>query len=135
MLDSGEREKVSHLIAEHFLITVRRPDQIWVDHITHYPEGININDVRNLRWCNHAENNTFEEALRNRKKGVNTPECKSKMRAAKIGYIPWNKGKKCTQTSGEKNPRWNPDKEGMKLRRREYMNARRAAKRKAKQLI
>ena len=32
-----------------------------IDHITHEPEGMNINDVRNLRWCTHKENMNFPE--------------------------------------------------------------------------
>lgn len=50
------------IIAEHFLITVKRPDQNQIDHITHNPKEYNVNDVRNLRWCNNKENHNFEEA-------------------------------------------------------------------------
>lgn len=57
----------SHIIAEHFLITVRRPDQIIVDHITHFPTEYNVNDVRNLRWCTKVENSGFPEARENLK--------------------------------------------------------------------
>lgn len=38
-----------------------------VDHITHYPKNMNINDVRNMRWCTHIENDTFDEAISNKK--------------------------------------------------------------------
>lgn len=61
---------VSHIIAEHFLITVKRPDQNFVDHITHYTTEYNVNDVLNLRWCTQEENNSFEEAKSNHKKGA-----------------------------------------------------------------
>lgn len=57
----------SHIIAEHFLITVRRPDQTIIDHITHNPTEYNVNDVRNLRWCNTKENANFDEATENRR--------------------------------------------------------------------
>jgi len=64
----GEQEHCYWVIAEHFLITVKRPDQICIDHITHHPTDYNVNDVRNLRWCNNAENNRFEEARKNKSK-------------------------------------------------------------------
>lgn len=62
----GERRKLYNAIASIFLVTVRRPEQIFVDHITHYPTEYNINDVRNLRWCTISENNSFEEARFNK---------------------------------------------------------------------
>lgn len=132
--NNGVKELVSHIIASHFLITVKRPDQTWIDHITHHPVGMYPNDVRNLRWCTVAENNTFEEALNNRNKGIHTPECLRKMSDAKKGKVPWSKGKKLPQISGPNHYNWNPDKEGMHKRRLEYKAKRRAAKRKAKQL-
>lgn len=51
----------SHIIADNFLITVKRPDQVDIDHITHTPNGINVQDIRNLRYCTHKENMNFEE--------------------------------------------------------------------------
>lgn len=36
------------------------------DHITHNPIGMNINDVRNLRWCTQQENCNFAEARHNK---------------------------------------------------------------------
>jgi hypothetical protein len=60
----------SRIIAENFLITVRRSDQVFVDHITHTPTEYNVNDVRNLRWCTKAENNGFEEARENMSKSL-----------------------------------------------------------------
>ena len=38
-----------------------------IDHITHHPSGMNINDVRNLRWCTQKENNNFPEAMANKR--------------------------------------------------------------------
>lgn len=87
----GKREQCSHIIAEHFLITVKRPDQNQIDHITHHPTDYNINDVRNLRWCNQAENMGFEES-RNARKGE---------RNGKYG--------KGILISGDKNPNWKGD--------------------------
>lgn len=43
-----------------------------IDHITHTPDSMYINDVRNLRWCTHQENCNF-------------PEAKAKKSAAHIG--------------------------------------------------
>lgn len=61
-----EREYCYYLIAEHFLITVKRPDQNRIDHITHNPTEYTVNDVRNLRWCTKKENDNFEEAIFNK---------------------------------------------------------------------
>jgi hypothetical protein len=70
--DRKTAKRCYHIIAENFLITVRRPDQNQIDHITHHPDGYEVNDVRNLRWCNKYENDNFEEAKAN-KSGVNAP--------------------------------------------------------------
>jgi hypothetical protein len=35
-----------------------------IDHITHNPTDMSINDVRNLRWCTQEENMGFEEAIK-----------------------------------------------------------------------
>lgn len=45
----GRKHRIYRLIADQFLIGVRRPEQIFIDHITHHPQGMNVNDVRNLR--------------------------------------------------------------------------------------
>lgn len=63
---NGKYKRIYYHIAENFLQTVHRPDQIMIDHITHKPDGININDVRNLRWCTKLENERFEEARLNK---------------------------------------------------------------------
>lgn len=65
---NGELELCYRIIAEHFLITVRRPDQNQIDHITHHPTEYGVNDVRNLRYCTNAENHRFEEARENQSK-------------------------------------------------------------------
>lgn len=59
---------VYRLVADHFLVTVRRPDQTHIDHITHNPTEYAVNDVRNLRWCTNKENGLFAEARENKRK-------------------------------------------------------------------
>ena len=61
----GKLEYCYRVIAENFLITVRRPDQVFIDHITHTRTEYKVNDVRNLRWCTPKENSNFEEAKDN----------------------------------------------------------------------
>ena len=61
----------------------------FIDHITHTPTDMYINDVRNLRWCTNRENCNFPEAKLNQSK-VNkgkkrSEETKAKMSAAKKG--------------------------------------------------
>lgn len=70
IFNSCEIEKCSHIIAKHFLITARRPNQTCIDHITHNPTEYNVNDVRNLRWCTKEENSGFEEARENVSKAM-----------------------------------------------------------------
>ena len=60
------RVRIHRIIADYFLITVKRPDQKFVDHITHYPTEYNVNDIRNLRYCTNKENCNFEEAKNNK---------------------------------------------------------------------
>ena len=64
---------VYRLVADHFLVTVRRPDQQHIDHITHSPTEYAVNDVRNLRYCTNKENGLFSEALENRRKKCGHP--------------------------------------------------------------
>ena len=71
--------RIYHIIADNFLITVHSKEQKYIDHITHRPSNMNINDVRNLRWCTIKENNNFEEARVNKSK-------------SKKGKPTWNKG-------------------------------------------
>lgn len=72
-------ERIYRFIAKNFLTTVRRPEQIYIDHISHNPVSININDVRNLRWCTIKENNNFAEA-------------RNKNSESHKGKPTWNKG-------------------------------------------
>ena len=60
----------------------------FIDHITHKPDNMYINDIRNLRWCTNKENCNFPEAKLNyskiRKGKKHSAETKAKMSAAKI---------------------------------------------------
>lgn len=60
--------RLSRLVAQYFLIDCHKPEQMLVDHITHKPKEMNVNDVRNLRWCTSKENNNYEEAIINKSK-------------------------------------------------------------------
>ena len=67
----GERTLIHRLIAKHFIPKTEediRLNRDTVDHITHNPVGMYINDVRNLRWCTQKENNCFPEARENQRK-------------------------------------------------------------------
>ena len=67
----GERTLIHRLIAKHFIPKTEediRLNRNCIDHITHNPVGMNINDVRNLRWCTRKENNGFPEARENKRK-------------------------------------------------------------------
>lgn len=62
---------VSRILAEHFI--PKTPEDValgrnCVDHITHHPKDMNVNDIRNLRWCTKGENTRFEEARNNHSK-------------------------------------------------------------------
>lgn len=68
ILIDGKYIYTYRILAEHFI--PKSPEDIalnrnWVDHISHHPVGININDVRNLRWCTSKENSNFEEHINN----------------------------------------------------------------------
>ena len=76
---NGVTKRIHVFIAEAFI--PKTEDDILkkrncIDHITHAPENININDVRNLRWCTQKENCNFDECINNMK-----------------GREAWNKGK------------------------------------------
>ena len=85
----GKLIRAYRLIAMCFLTTCKRQDQQDIDHITHNPVGMNINDVRNLRWCTKAENCQFNEHCLN-------------LSNAKKGKPTWNKGKKGCQIAWNK---------------------------------
>ena len=103
----GKHTRVHIVIAKLFIPKTEediRLNRNFIDHITHNPIGININDIRNLRWCTCKENNNFPEALQNKRDGslAKTPEWCAKLSAGMKGRVPWNKGKKGLQTPWNK---------------------------------
>ena len=65
MTYNGKLIRIYRFIAEHFIPKSEEDIKLnrnYVDHITHNPIGININDIRNLRWCTQKENCNFEES-------------------------------------------------------------------------
>jgi len=70
---NGKVISVANLIAERFIGKTDEDVRLGrntVDHITHNPENMLVNDVRNLRWCTRKENSNFPEAKRNMHVGV-----------------------------------------------------------------
>lgn len=68
---NGKETLIYRFIAEHFIQQTDEDKALkrdCIDHITHNPIGMNVNDVRNLRWCTHKENNNFHEAKENHSK-------------------------------------------------------------------
>jgi hypothetical protein len=104
----GKQMRLHRLIATLFIPKTQEDIRLGrdcVDHITHNPTDMNINDVRNLRWCTTKENNNFEEAISNKRGIKRTEETKNKLRNRVIteewrrknseshkGKTPWNKG-------------------------------------------
>lgn len=61
-------KRLYQIIAENFIPKTEEDIALGrnqIDHITHRPDGMNINDVRNLRWCTNQENQRFPEARKN----------------------------------------------------------------------
>lgn len=100
----GKNTKVHIVIAKLFMLKTDEDIRLGrncIDHKTHNPIGININDVRNLRWCTYKENNNFEEGKLNKHKPhkittqgkyVRSLETIKKNSQSNLGRIPWNKG-------------------------------------------
>lgn len=89
----------SRVLAEHFIPKTEEDIALGrnqVDHITHNPVGMNVNDIRNLRWCTRDENSGFAEARNNKR----------------IGMLGKNLGKKRTPEQRERISK--ATKEGMK---------------------
>lgn len=66
---NGKQTLIHRFLAEHFIPKTDEDialERNCIDHITHNPTNMNINDVRNLRWCTHKENDNFPEAIENR---------------------------------------------------------------------
>ena len=100
----GKCTKVHIVIAKLFIPKTDEDIRLGrncIDHKTHNPIGININDIRNLRWCTYKENNNFLEARVNKHiphkvstqgKYERTLEILNKCRQSHLGKTPWNKG-------------------------------------------
>lgn len=123
----GRLSKVHIFIADRFLPKSEEDIRLGrncIDHITHHPLGMNVNDVRNLRWCTPKENNNFEEALNNKRDGSlsKTLEWRKKMSLGMKGRVPSNKGTKGLQVA------WNKGRSGISPFRQKYgMSAREIA--------
>ena len=108
---NGNIIRAYRLLAEHFIPKTEEDISLGrdcVDHITHNPIDMNINDIRNMRWCTHKENLNFEEAKANQYKAQrnrNEDWCRRISESHK-GKVPWNKGKKGLQVA------WNKGKKG-----------------------
>ena len=79
---NGKKVRAYRILAENFLPKTEEDIKLGrdcIDHITHTPAEMNINDVRNLRWCTYKENLNFEEAKRNKSLSMK-------------GKPSWNKG-------------------------------------------
>lgn len=68
-----------------------------VDHITHNPIDMNINDIRNLRWCNNKENCNFKEAKLNYSKGNKGKNTGPRSEETKLKMSEAHKGKKLSE--------------------------------------
>ena len=115
-------EKRSRILMYHFLannfITKTEDDILkqrnFIDHISHAPTNMHINDVRNLRWCTNKENCNFKEAKLNRSKakkgntnakGKRSEEAKEKMSKAQIGHFVSDETKE-KMSSNKKGRHW-----------------------------
>lgn len=110
---NGSQTKLYRFLAER-LIPKTEDDIIhkrnFVDHITHHPVDMNVNDIRNLRWCNNEENIKFEEARANHKRAMqHIVETGSKLgkghpcsEEAKQKLSELNKGKKHSEETRKK---------------------------------
>jgi len=68
VLINGEYVYTYKILADYFIPKTSEDIALGrncIDHITHHPVGMNINDIRNLRWCTREENNNFKEAKLN----------------------------------------------------------------------
>lgn len=63
---NGKLTLISRILAITFIPNPENKPQ--VDHITHNPENMNVNDIRNLRWCTNKENSNFPEGIENKRK-------------------------------------------------------------------
>lgn len=69
-LSGKHKRRLYRLLAEYFIPKTQEDiilGRDCIDHITHNPSGMYINDIRNMRWCTAAENHGFDEARSNHK--------------------------------------------------------------------
>lgn len=105
--EKRSRMRLYRFLANNFIVKTEEDilkQRNVIDHITHTPDNMYINDVRNLRWCTHKENCNFPEAKAklsasgkgntNAKGKKLSEETKAKMSAAKIGNTNAKKSKK-----------------------------------------
>lgn len=95
--------QISHLVAECFAPKTEediRLGRVLVDHKTHNPVDVNVNDYRNVRWCTHKENSNFLEAKNNMSTGMTgkpktdfgrlfLPTITGKIRGENMNYYAW----------------------------------------------
>lgn len=94
---NGKHMKIHRLIALLFIPKTQEDiinNRDIIDHITHEPKNMNINDVRNLRWCTTLENNNFKEAIENKRISFKkrSKEWSENISKGRKGIVPWNKG-------------------------------------------
>lgn len=94
---NGKMTKIYHLLMQFFKPKTE-DDKLKcrnaVDHITHMPKDMYVNDIRNLRWCTIKENANFDEAKTHyremcKHRNKQSDETKEK-RAAKLRGKPKN---------------------------------------------
>lgn len=91
---NGKNKRVYRIIAENFLSNPE--NKPCVDHRTHNPKDMNVNDIRNLRWCTRQENNRFPEGIenkRNAKLGTH-PTVATREKMSESAKLRWIKRKK-----------------------------------------
>ena len=102
----GKLILIYRILAEAFIPNPDNKPQ--VDHITHNPENMNVNDIRNLRWCTNKENSNFPESIENKRKAklgtTLTEEHKNNISKAIKGkdYLKYWQGKKMSNETKEK---------------------------------
>ena len=94
---NGKKVRAYRILAEAFLPKTDEDiilGRDCVDHITHNPTDMNINDIRNMRWCTYKENNNFEEAKQRKAVAFanRSEEWCRRISEGKKGKPSWNKG-------------------------------------------
>jgi hypothetical protein len=86
--NKGKTFYIKVFVAEHFLITVNRPDQKSVHYVSKNPEDGLINSVTNLEYASRVEfmnkDDVHERVVRANKKIVGSEETRKKMRISQM---------------------------------------------------